>query len=197
MSNAARDTPELDPDERRLVAALDARDADVALALLVERHGETVYRYCRRMLGNDADGDDVSQIVFLQAFEGIKGLTRVENARAWLLGIARHRCLDRLRSKRRGLLPVEQETLQSMLDQEAPREASFTDSRARKALDECLDGLEPRSRLVLLLRFHDELSYDEISRLTSDNAGALRVRVTRALPALRDCLESKGVESWP
>jgi len=44
------------------------------------------------------------------------------------------------------------------------------------------------------LRFHDELSYEDMSRLTSDTPGALRVRLVRALPVLRRCLESKGVQ---
>jgi RNA polymerase sigma factor (sigma-70 family) len=179
-------------DERRVAAALRAGDAHAALPLLMDRYGVTVYRYCRRMLGLDADGDDVSQTVFMQAFEAIQRRAQVENVRPWLLGIARNRCIDRLNGRRRGPLLVEEEELERATDDEGPHEPPLDDPRARHALDDCLDGLDARSRTVVLLRFHDELSYESISRLTGDTPGALRVRVARALTALRRCMEKKG-----
>ncbi|MEZ4360585.1 MAG: RNA polymerase sigma factor [Kofleriaceae bacterium] len=181
-----------------LTTALAAGDDDRAMQALVETYGELVYRYCRRMLGNDADGDDVAQTVFVQAFSDIKNLSRVRNARAWLLAVSRHRCLDRLKTVRRRAQSVADEELRSLADVGAaaqlPEPLASADPRVTRALDECLDRLDARSRALLVLRFHDELSYDEISELTSDSAGSLRVRMARALPALRQCLESKGVQ---
>ena len=177
-----------------LAAALEAGDGDQAMEILVELHGEHVYRYCRRLLGEGADSDDASQTVFMQAFQSLKDLTRVRSARAWLLGIARNRCLDRLRALRRGPEPLEDNDLHAIVEQHPGFPASDDDPRVRKALDDCLDELDPRSRAVLVLRFHDELTYEEMSRLTSDTPGALRVRLVRALPLLRRCLESKGVQ---
>ena len=150
-------------EERRVAAALRAGDAHAALPLLMDRYGVTVYRYCRRMLGLDADGDDVPQIVFMQAFEAIQRRAPVENVRAWLLGIARNRCIDRLHKRRRGPLLVEEGELERATDDIEPHEPPLDDPRARQALDACLDTLDARSRAVVLLRFHDELSYDSIS----------------------------------
>jgi len=181
-----------EPEDRRIEAALAAGDAQAALPLLMDRHASSVYAYCRRMLGVDADGDDVSQIVFMQAFEAIRRGARVDKVRAWLLGIARHRCLDRLAGRRRGPVLVATEDLERAIDADAPAEAPALDPGASQALDECLDALGARSRVVVLLRFHDQLSYEAISELTGDRPGALRVRVARALPALRGCLEKKG-----
>jgi RNA polymerase sigma-70 factor (ECF subfamily) len=184
-----------DPDARVAELAAAGR-AEQALELLVATHGDGVFGYCRRMLGGDAEGDDVSQIVFVQAYEALRGGTRVAAPRAWLYGIARHRCLDRLKARRRAPLPVADAALARAIDADgtaAPGE--LRDPRAARALDECLDRLDPRSRAVLVLRFHDELDYEAISELTGDRPGALRVRVSRALPALRACLEGKGVAS--
>ncbi len=183
---------ELDEEERRVADAVRAGDADGALPLLMVRYQLTVYRYCRRMLGNDADGDDVSQVVFLQAFEAIQRRAEVQSVRAWLIGIARNRCLDRLRRRRRSPLLVEDAELERIVDPDDPGEPPLGDPRAREVLDACLDKLEARTRAVVLLRFYDELSYDAISNLTGDTPGALRVRVARALVALRRCMERKG-----
>lgn len=183
--------PELE--QARLHTALQTRDADVALPILMHRHGATVYRYCRRMLGNDDDGNDVSQTVFLQAFEAIQGGARIDSVRSWLVGIARHRCLDQLARYRRGPLLVEADELDRAADRHDPPEAEMIDRSGFRALEDCIDALDQRSRTVLLLRFHDDLSYEAISEVTGDSPGALRVRVARALPALRRCLELKGV----
>jgi RNA polymerase sigma factor (sigma-70 family) len=192
VHGSASASPDDDPDELRLVGYLEAGDADKALPLLMDRHGATVYRYCRRLLGEDADGDDVSQIVFMQAFEAIRRGLRIENVRAWLLGIARHRCLDRLDRRRRSPVLVDADELERARDADEHGETMVRDPGASRALEDCLDRLEPRSRAVVLLRFYDHLSYEDIGGLTGDKPGALRVRLARALAALRACLESKG-----
>ncbi len=179
-------------EERRIAAALAAGDARAALPLLMDRHGERIYSYCRQMLGSDAEADDASQVVFMQAFEAIRRGSQVENPIAWLRGIARHRCLDRLQRRRRGPVLVNAEELERMIDADVPGQGQPGDPRVRQSLDECLDELDARSRAVVLLRHHDHLPYEDISRMTGDRPGALRVRVARALPLLRRCLEKKG-----
>ena len=171
----------------------DGGDPRAQVDAMARRHDRMVYRYCRRMLGNDADALDASQTVFLQALESLRKGSTVENTEAWLRGIARNRCLDRLR--RRAHIPIDSEELEWRVEQ-AQRERGVmtpTDPLASRALDDCLDSLDERSRVVLLLRFHDDLPYEEISAILGDSPGALRVRVARSLPVLRRCLEAKGV----
>jgi len=179
-------------DELRIAAAVDAGDARTALPLLMDLYGERVYRYCRRLLGADAEAEDASQVVFMQAFEAIRRRSQVVSPGAWLLGIARHRCLDRLDRRRRGPVLVEAEELERVMDADEPGQGQAGDPRVRQALDECLDELDARSRAAVLLRHHDHLPYEAIGQLTGDRPGALRVRVARALPLLRRCLERKG-----
>jgi RNA polymerase sigma factor (sigma-70 family) len=177
-----------------MAAALQTGDSDRVMEILVSLHGEQVYGYCRRMLGMGADGDDVAQIVFVQAFQCLKDLPRVHNVRAWLLGIARHRCLDRLKAARRRALVFDGHDPADAVDRTPATPSDRADPRVIRALDDCLDRLDARSRAVLVLRFHDELSYEAMSKLGADTPGALRVRLVRALSALRRCLLHKGVQ---
>ena len=176
-----------------LIAALDTGNYRLAIEYLVVQHGDYIYAYCRRMLGNPVEAEDVSQTVFAQALQDLGRLSAPHIAHVWLRGIARHRCLDRLRARRRDLQLIASDELCSLVDRPSPVELASDDPRIARALDECLDCLDARSREVLVLRYHDELSFEEISKLTSDTPGALRVRLARTLPALRRCLESKGV----
>jgi len=165
-------------------------DRDRAITLLMRAYGTPIYRYCRNFIGHDADANDVMQTVFVQAFEGLAGLDDTANLKGWLYGIARHRCLDSLRRRRRR----GEETLETddVAPPIAPPDAPATQAEAG-GLAECLDKLDGRMRAALLFRYNEDLSYDEIARLTGDRAGTLRVRVARALPLLRRCLERKGV----
>ncbi len=177
-----------------LARAVAAGDARAALPLLIDRYGHVVYHYCRRMLSDGDDGDDVSQIVFLHAFEVIQRRQSIDNLRAYLLGIARYRCLDRLAMRRCAPILIDTEELERAVEYMAlPDDSLTSDPRLTEALDEALDALEPRSRTVLLLRFQDGLSYAEISQVTGDRPGALRVRVARALRGLRRSLERREI----
>jgi RNA polymerase sigma factor (sigma-70 family) len=177
-----------------LAAALEAGDNALAIEILLIQHGDEIYGYCRRLLGNAVEAEDVSQTVFAQAFQNLEDLSSAHTARLWLRGIARHRCLDRLRARRRNLEVVDHKALCAIVDRELAVVSADSDPRVSKALAECLDCLDARSREVLVLRFQDGLSFEEIGKLTQDTPGALRVRLSRALPALRRCLEGKGVQ---
>jgi len=176
-----------------LAAALESQDDRRVMEILADTYGEHVYRYCRHLLRNDADSDDISQMVFVQAFQCLKSLPHVRSIRGWLLGIAHNRCIDQLRKIQRDPRAVEPPALSAIIDSHDSDGPDDDDPRIAKALDECLDGLHEKSRAVLMLRFRDGLSYNEIEALMSDTAGALRIRLVRALKALRRCLERKGI----
>ncbi len=182
-----------DRDAEDLARALNAGDARAAWPLLIDRYRVTVYRYCRQMLGNDADGDDVSQVVFLQAFEAIQRRSRIGHMHAYLLGIARHRCLDRLEVRRRFRSALDADELEEMPESEDPGDGEARERRICQALEDCLGELDSRSRMVVLFRFRDDLTYKQIGQLTGDQPGALRVRVSRALCMLRRSLERRGI----
>lgn len=182
-----------DPEQAAL-AALDRRDAEEALAILMRVYGTAVYRYCRQMVVDEDLAQEVHQMTFVQAHDGLPRFGRRSSLRTWLFGIARHRCLDLLkmdRRRRKRFGPIEEapdlpEPGRSM------EERLAEESRAR-ALESCLSRLAPRARNAVLLRFQQGLSYPEIARLSNEKAPALQVRVARALPVLRRCLEEKGM----
>ena len=179
--------------DSELKAAIEAGDDRAVMEILAVRYGEQVYRYCWRMLGNATDGEDVSQIVFVQAFQCLKSLPQVHSIPAWLLRIARNRCIDYLRAAERVPRTVRHIDLREVIDRIVGDDFDGHDPRVSKALDECLDRLDDKSRAVLLLRFRDGLTYSEISAVMSDTVAALRIRLVHALHALRRCLEGKGV----
>lgn len=165
------------------------------VALWARQWGLDVFRYCRGLLGSDSDAEDAAQMVFLQAIQDFAQFREPGLERPWLLSIARHRCLDRLKLlRRRPSMADEDEALEVPIDGRGPDD-QVASSEASRSLARCLDELPAPSRVAVLLRYHDQLSYELIEGAMGTTVGALRVRVLRALVQLKECLERKGI-SW-
>ncbi len=179
--------------EPEVLAALDRRDRDRALDLLMRAYGKPLYRYCRQMLPDTDLAEEVHQMTFVQAYEGLGRFARRSSLRTWLFGIAHHRCLDALKISRRRERRFE---LRAELPERPVPGGSAEDrltalSRVRD-LARCLRELAPRARDAVLLRFQEGITYEEMAKLSGERPATLQARVARALPVLRRCLERKG-----
>ena len=185
-------SPRVVPDvQAEALAALERGQYERVLTILMRAYGTDIYRYCRLMVGEVDLADDVHQTVFVEAYRDLASFSRRSSLRTWLLGIARHRCLDALKRARRWqrrftlveeLPPVEDGRPDTQADLE--REAVQTSLRA------ALLRLDPDVRSAVLLRFHEGLSFEEMSVLTGERATTLQARVARALPKLRKWMAS-------
>lgn len=179
-----------------LRAALDRRDHRAALRLLMAEHGTAVHGYCVRVLGDPALGADVQQQVFEQAYRDLATLKSAEHARSWIFGIAHHRCLDAIKARRRAEKRFSHDEEEIDLVAAEPRDlgASLDAPVLARALDECIRALSHESRMAVLLRFQEGMTYEDMGRMCREKPATLQARVSRALPGLRRCLEEKGVE---
>jgi RNA polymerase sigma factor (sigma-70 family) len=172
---------------------LAAGDSERVLSTLMRGYGRDLHRYCWGMLRQKQLAEDILQTVFVQAHEGLSARHPPSTFRGWLFAIARHRCLDELRRRRRWNRLLDHRQADAELACEAPGgDHDAEDATLNAHLQQCLGALSDPSRELVLLRFQQELSYEEIATTAGASAGALRVRVCRALTALRRCLEQKG-----
>jgi RNA polymerase sigma-70 factor (ECF subfamily) len=190
-TGTAPETADHDLDVRALLARGDRRGA---IGALMDAHGERVFGFCVRILRSRTLAEDVLQRVFLDAYRDVDRCHGRSTLFAWLMGIASHRCQDALRSRRRHLQRVESndQAIVRLADPGTPQSEHLDRARILAALDECLRGLSDEVRTAVLLRFQHGKSYDEMSRLLRVKPNTLHVRVARALPVLKHCLEGKG-----
>lgn len=178
-----------DPDAD-VVAAIAAADHRGAIGLLMTRHGDAIYRFIWGMVRDDAAADDLQQQVFLEAFHGLARFERRSTIVGWLFGIARHRCLDELRRRRRR----EQREVDDAPEREATGRGPdrvLADHQVGAALEQCLHTLAPAARTAVLLHFHDGFTYAAIGDLSRERSGTIQQRVLRALLVLRACIEAR------
>lgn len=91
-----------------------ARGDSRAFAAFIRRHEASLVSVIRRYIGDTQHAEDVLQETLLQAWLGVSGVSEPEKARAWLLRVARNRCLDHLKESGRRTEPVEAESLDTL-----------------------------------------------------------------------------------
>lgn len=170
-----------EPSDQALVAAMAAGDAD-AFAILVGRHVGSVGAIARRMLGDDAEAEDVAQEVFLKLWRLGADLTLdAHGVRPWLRRVASNLAIDRLRSRRR--LDVTDDVPEVA---DAPRQMQGLDGNDVAArVDTALQGLPERQRLALMLFHFEGLSQLEVAASMGISDEAVESLLARARRALR------------
>jgi RNA polymerase sigma-70 factor (ECF subfamily) len=171
--------------------AMAIGDRRRALTLIMRRYGDAVFRYCCELIRDEAVAEDVHQQVFVEAYRDLPRFQQRSHLRTWLLGIARHRCLDAVKTGRRWQNRYKNDTPADVTD-DTPLPADDIDQRRMiDALQHCLGELAPSSRSAVLLRFRESLSYEEMASLSTEKAGTLQQRVARSMPVLRRCVERR------
>lgn len=188
---AATDAPAFEAD---VLGALDRGDLDHALDLVMRELGAPVHRYCRQLLGDPALADDVLQMVFARVYERFDRFERRSSVRSWIFAIAHHRCLDAIKARRRWdrRFTSAQDTAEPT-SPEPPPDERLGQGALDRAIADCLARLEPHIRMAVVLRYQEGFPYDEIAEIARERPGTVQARVARAMPALRRCLEGKGL----
>lgn len=176
-------------------AALARGDRKEALTVLMRAYGRAIHRHCLSMLGDDGLADEVHQTVFVEAWRDLGRFEGRSSFRTWLFGIARHRCLDaaKVRRRRERRFVLADAGPDAVDDGPAP-DGRLDAERVRDPLEACLAQLRPEIRIALLLRYQEGMSFVEMGRICRQRPGTLEARIRRALPALRRCLVARGVE---
>jgi RNA polymerase sigma-70 factor (ECF subfamily) len=171
--------------EQLLVLRCQANAGDgAAFAELMNRFGPRLRYYVRKMVGDDHRMEDVLQEVWFDVYRGLPRLADPGALTAWLYRIARDRIFRDLR--KRCLIHGNLEAIDVPAD--AVDEGEFTAEDAA-GIHAALDELAPEHREVLVLRFLEEMTYEDIARVAGCLVGTVRSRLHYAKRALRRILE--------
>jgi RNA polymerase sigma-70 factor (ECF subfamily) len=171
--------------DRAIIQQVLAGDVE-AFSRLVDLHYDRCARIALRILGNREDAEEAIQDAFLRAFRALDGYEDRERFSAWLTRILVNQCRTMLaRSERR-------EAVFSDLDfRDVVRfaGASAPDSGEWPDLERALAQLPADQREAIVLRYADDLTYEEMARITGAGESALKMRVQRAFARLRALLK--------
>ncbi|HUZ08503.1 MAG TPA: sigma-70 family RNA polymerase sigma factor [Candidatus Paceibacterota bacterium] len=182
-----------------LVGRAQAGDMD-AFEALTTRYEQRVFSLARRMLRQEQDAEDVTQQTFLSALENLDGFRGEASFATWLFRIATHAALKIIR-KRKGLNTVSlEETTEGtgqmdsiphpefIADWRQSPEELVHQNEIRRLLDEALEKLDEKHRLIFLLRDIEGFSIKETSETLGLSEANVKVRLLRARLQLREHL---------
>jgi RNA polymerase sigma-70 factor (ECF subfamily) len=184
------------PEPPEIAAALErarAGDAD-AFGTLVDRYRDAVFRAALAATGSAAEADDAAQEAFVAAYRRLDRFRGDSSFKTWLLSIAWRKAIDRRRTARRQLVPLEAENGRSIDPPSASPapDAGLDAADARRAIRRTIASLPPKLRDPLLLAASGEHGYDEIAAMLTIPLGTVKWRISEARRIVREKLQRLG-----
>lgn len=163
-----------------------------AFGQLVRAYERPVYNVTYRMLGDPAEAEDAAQETFLRAYAKLATYQPGRKFVNWLLSIASHHCIDRLRRKGRApQLSLDGPLPPQWLTSDTPRpDQLVTRKQERERVREVLDVLPADYRAAVVLRYWHGMSYREIAAAMDTTESAIKSRLHRARRMMAQELEA-------
>ena len=164
---------------------LQAQQGDQqAFARLVEAYQVPVYNLAYRMLGGAEEAEDAAQETFIRAYTRLDSYDPERKFSSWILSIASHHCVDKLRRRGgsgRKLLSMEQIQAWQWVPDKLPKPEDETlQKEQERDIRRLLEQLPDQYRLVIVLRYWHDMSYEEIAEITESTESAIKSRLHRA-----------------
>ena len=165
---------------------LQARQgSDEAFTKLVETYQTPVFNLCYRMLGEPDLAEDAAQETFLRAFQHLHRYDQKRPFATWLLSIAAHYCIDRLRRRKFSMFSMDAEDDEGntfeLPDPDSPDpEAETVKGQMRARIHALLKDLDDTDRAAIIMRYWYDYSEAEIAESLRLTVSAVKSRLHRS-----------------
>ena len=189
-------------DNEQTWVAQAQRGDDQAFTQLVEAYQKPVYNLCYRMLGEPEAAEDAAQETFLRAFQHLSRYDAQRPFATWLLSIAAHYCIDRLRRRRFSTFSIDEQDDDSpafeIPDADAPNpEREFVRREQQEKIHGLLASLDATDRAAIVMRYWHDASEAEIAESLGLTVSAVKSRLHRARLALGKRWDESPTQSRP
>jgi len=162
---------------------------DEAFTYLVETYQKPVYNLCYRMVGEPEEAEDAAQETFLRAYQNLHRYDPSRSFGTWILSIAAHYCIDRLRKRKFTMFSMDAENEDGssfeLPDPNSPNpEAESVTKEERDRLHLMLKELDTIDRAAVIMRYWYDFSEVEIAKSLKLTVSAVKSRLHRSRRAL-------------
>jgi RNA polymerase sigma-70 factor (ECF subfamily) len=159
-----------------------------AFEAVVDKYQKPLFNAAYRILGSAGDAEEVTQIAFIKAFEGLRSFRRGSKFFSWLYRIAVNESLN-FRHARRMHEPVDDQTLSK---QDTP-ETLYGQQELQTTIEGALARMKDEYRVVIVLRHFQDCTYEEMSEILGIPAKTVKSRLFSARQQLRELLPEHGI----
>lgn len=163
-----------------------------AFANLVNRYKHMVFTLAMKILKNAEEAEDVSQDVFLKAYQALPKFKGDSKFSTWIYKIAYYRSLDYLKKQKRTLRT---DSMDSDAEYDLPSIENTLDAleadERKKTIKKAVDELSEDNAIVITLYYFEELSLTEIAEIMNIEANTVKVRLFRSRERLAEILKKR------
>jgi RNA polymerase sigma-70 factor, ECF subfamily len=176
-------------DELELVERFHAGD-EQAFNILTLRYQEKIYWVVRRLISDHDEADDIVQDVFIRAYHSLKTFKGESSVYTWLYRIAVNLSLNEIRRKkiRKTFSLDDSAAEQHSTDDDTPSEALERQEQSLM-IKKAIDLLPEKQKKVFVLRYYEELPYEEIAKIVKTSVGGLKANYFHAVKKIGEYLK--------
>ncbi|WP_202081283.1 RNA polymerase sigma factor SigW [Caldalkalibacillus salinus] len=187
----------MDRTERKLIKKASA-GSRTAFRAIVERYKNKIYHLAYRMLGNHTEAEDVAQETFIRVYTKLDRYNDDHKFSTWIYRIATNLCIDHLRKRKQHVQSLDQEVAgveglalysQVASTTDTPEEEVMT-LELREEVQLAIDKLPPQYKTIIILRYLQDLSLQEISEVIDLPVTTIKTRIHRGREALKKQLQN-------
>ena len=161
-----------------------------AYALLVEEYKSPIYNLAYRMTGNSEDSDDLTQETFIRAYINLWRFDPKRKFFTWLYTISINLIRNHLKKVKNDDLLNRTKNIQYNENENQSPEARIIATQESNKINLALLTLKYELRVMLIMKYQQELSFEEIAEITGKSVSAVKMRVYRGLEKLEQLINS-------
>ena len=166
-------------DKEILAQFRDKRTQQDAFKVLVRQYSSKIYWHARRMLRNHEDANDVTQEVLVKIWSNLLNFKEESALSTWIFRITTNETISFIRKAGRHLTVAETEIPDTSSN--SSESFPFNEGDTLKKLNRAIESLPVKQRQVFILRYYDEMKYEEMSEVLSTSVGALKASYHHAV----------------
>jgi len=168
---------------------LNLESRNYAFNLIVNKYKEKLYWHIRRLVINHEDADDLLQNTFVKIWQGLEKFRGESSMYTWFYRIATNECISFLKKKKnRLILPLV--NVSRELERSLETDPWFDGNELQRKFQKAILTLPEKQRIVFNMRYFEEMSYEEMSKVLKTSEGALKASFHHAVKKIEKYLKN-------
>ncbi|MDB5237441.1 MAG: polymerase sigma factor, sigma-70 family [Parcubacteria group bacterium] len=169
---------------------MDQNEAKAYFLSIYEKHADEIFRFCFMKVSNKEKAEDLTQDAFMRYWQSLRTGEPIRNDRAFLYTLARNLIIDWYRKKKETSLDAIQE---EGIEFQGTGRADVEQAAEMNEALAIINGLDEASRDVILLRYVEGWSPQQIADLNGESANAVSVRLNRAIKKVQEKIHATNL----
>lgn len=167
--------------DEELVKRIVAKNDSYFFSILYDRYAQFIYNKCYTFVNSEQEAQDLTHDIFIKIFVHLKTFRGESKLSTWIYSLTYHFCIQYINKKKTEKVIFSNEILEDFRDQvdDKQAESELFEIKHTK-LQEILLQLTVEDRMILLMKYQDEMSVKEIMKILKLNESAVKMRLQRA-----------------